>query len=262
MISNTVVIFLRDLLPIFILFAYISNMPINTNLFSHFWKKLISVGTVVATLLIYVTTEYISEIFEGRGIELSSAAALIFVWLSLVLITVFTQFLTSGLRALLLGISLVLFTAIQSAEFLIYFGVFAQYSDNLPSILIACILGLGICISFTVLLRFILSELLLSGRSVFFYGLWFAFLAGQVSQVIGLLSQVDIIDDAPALFSLQALISNASEYGHALHALIGYESSPNVRLIGLYLITFLLPLLLKILVDRQDQSAYREGNQK
>lgn len=260
MIANTVIVFLRDILPIFILYSYISAMsfkPIQNASFA--WAKLSILG-ILTTLILYSFIEAISESFAGAGIEVFYSAALTVMWLSLSIATLLSNKHENALSSLLLAAGIVVFITLKGAGFLIYFGVSGQTSSNLFSVFLGCVIGIGICISFSLLLKFLLSEIAQSRSNWPLSFLWYAFLAGQFSQVIGLLSQVDYINDSPPLFAMNAYINDASEYGHVLNALLGYESSPSLAFIGFYLTVLCLPIGLQLLLQKSPLHTLLEGN--
>lgn len=259
MISNTVIVFLRDLLPIFILYAYISAMPQKpTQKMSLVWLTAIVTG-ILTTLMLNSFIEVISERFDGAGIEVLYSAALAIMWLSLSTATLWPNKRHSTVISPLMLIGIVVLITLKGAEFLIYFGVFIQTSDNLPSIFVGCVIGIGICISFSLLLKFLLSETLQTGAYWLFSLLWFAFLAGQFSEIIGLLSQVDYLSLSPPLFNLSLYVNDASEYGHVLNALLGYESSPSLTFIEFYLVVLCAPIGLNTLMKNSSFHTLIEG---
>ena len=67
------------------------------------------------------------------------------------------------------------------------------------------------------------------------YTFWALFLTGQLSQIINLLQQVDIIKSRAALWDSSTLVEDSSEYGHLFNTLFGYEARPSSEFITLYL---------------------------
>lgn len=260
MISNTVIVFLRDILPIFILYSYISAMSLKPLQNASFvWAKLSMLG-ILTTLILYFFIEVISESFEGAGIEVFYSAALAVMWLSFSIATLLSNKHENAMLSFLLSIGIVVFITLKGAGFLIYFGVSGQTSGNLLAVFLGCVIGIGICISFSLLLKFLLAEIAQSRSNWLVSLLWFAFLAGQFSQVIGLLSQVDYISDGPPVLAMNAYINDASEYGHVLNALMGYESSPSLAFIGFYLSVLCLPVGLQMLMQKSPLHTLVEGN--
>ena len=96
MIINTIILFLRDLLPIFILFCYLSvliekrcevkrerqlKMSLINNLFNkkqsyQLWLITMLIG-ILSALLLANTAEYIADWFNGTGLEIISTSLLI-----------------------------------------------------------------------------------------------------------------------------------------------------------------------------------------
>lgn len=249
MISNTVILFLRDFLPIFVLFCYLTILFGSKNLSSSYWFKSIFFG-VMLTILFFVTAELISDLYEGAGLEIAHASLLVIAFNCLLLSHLlypnpnnigigFTVFFFVGVGS---------FIALKGTEFLIFFSVYEQQEEQLFNIAIGCVVGLAICISFSALYRFFLQELFESKYKWIFSLGWYLFLAGQFSQITSFLSQVDIISvDAP-IFDLSPFVKDSSEYGHILNALVGYESSPTKGFFTTYIIALLFPFMVQFLI--------------
>lgn len=245
MMTNTVIVFLRDLLPIFVLLTYLSTILKGSTLSSQFWFTTLLFG-IATTLCIFIGVEYISEWFEGAGFEVGLACLLLISFIVFLgvkpLISCNKQLPQAYSGFLIIGIAC--FMAFKGTEFLIYFSVNGQQQDQFTNILIACILGFGICVSFSALLKFLLNELKESAYPILFWLCWSGFLAGHISQITVLLSQVDIIQLGAPMFDISHFIKDSSEYGHILHALLGYESSPSLGFILVYITAFCIPFII------------------
>lgn len=234
MISNTVVVLLRDLLPLFILFAYLFSLDVFCA-FGKKWTGIITVSILSSLALFYVSFEMIAESFDGRGYELFSSMMFIAFFLCFVCVTFIQSSALNLLRNVLIAIGIVTLTTLKGTEFLVYFGVFIQQGDDLFSIFIGFLMGISICISFHLLYRFFLQELVRHNRQSIVYLMWFSFLTGQIIQIPERLSQVNLIEIGTPLLNLSQFVQDHSEYGHVLNALFGYESSPSAVFIVVYL---------------------------
>lgn len=244
MIINTVVLFLRDLLPVFILLCYLIVF-----FEPRAWMKPYGISGlvlgVIGTLFFFVVAEIISEWFEGAGIEILRVFLIFVTYLSLLIsVRLFTKQQYSRKEMYILVLGIAAFLVVKGSAFLIFFDVYMQQKDNVFNIFIGCFVGLGICISFSALFIFLLTELKQKKLSVIVNVLWYLFLAGQLSHVIAYLSQVDLMEIGTPLFNLEHFIKDSSEYGHILNALFGYESSPSKTFIFVYCIAFMLPLII------------------
>lgn len=233
MISNTVVVLLRDLLPLFILFSYLSALQT----FRTQWRnglQLTAISACVSVSLFYFSFEYITESADGTGYEILSSVMLMIFWLSAATATIFHPHLPQTRVNALVVIGSGLLITLKTTEFLIYFGVLVQNSANILAVVLGFLMGIAICISFYLLFRFFLTELLSKNKQKVAYLLWFTFLTGQVVQIPERLSQINLINLGSPVFQLGNIVQDSSEYGHVLHVLTGYESSPSFAYLCLY----------------------------
>lgn len=234
MLINTGILFLRDALPLFILLAILLS----------FWQhcgRSIAIGCavgLVVTTLIVEEHNMVSEYFEGAGYELLQCLTLIAAF-SLSAILLSTGNLLGRHCPKLVITLLVAFTVIpHSANFSVFLVGFVSQKDALTPILVGTLLGGGICASVAVLLNLLLTSL----KQTFSSQLMFAiFAAGQVSNCTILLQQIDWLPDPGALWNSQ-FISDESEYGHLLKALIGYEAAPSSIYLAVYATALMLLL--------------------
>jgi len=252
MIINTVIVFLRDLLPIFVLFSYLAIILKNKHLPFYFWIISLLAG-LTASLILFTNVETVTEYFDGAGLEIILTSLLVIGFVAFLTVKSFSIDLyhKSALMKAILLLGICAFIAFKSTEFLIYFTVNIQQQDQLMNIIIGCILGFGICISFSALLSFLLQELQATRFNTVFWLCWYAFLAGHISQSTALLSQVDIVEFGAPFFDMSHIIQDSSEYGHILHALFGYESSPSFGFLFVYLACLFIPISLDIFSRRK-----------
>lgn len=247
MIINTVILFLSDLLPVFILFCYVYVLFERTGEIKLFWLQSILFGGFGSLIFAYYA-QYISDWFDGAGIEVLRTLLLSFSYLCLVVgcfVSSTCKRFNAFIKPLLIsGCSLLLVE--KGSSFLIYFTVNMQLNNNLINIVIGCFVGIGICLSFSVLFSFILKELLYKKQYWATLLFWCLFLAGQVSASVNYLSQVDLLHVGPSIVNFGHYINDNSELGHILKALVGYEASPSITLIIIYVIAFILSFFLSV----------------
>lgn len=215
------------------------------------WIQSAIIGAML-TLLMFVSAESLSELFGAKGLELTHVILILIAYCLFVAIPVLNvTHVKARLKIILvLCLSAGAFVSLKGTEFIFYFWVHKDASGQLLNILIGCILGLGICISFSILFRFFLHELFYSRYLPAFLYLWFSFLAGQLSQITSLLSQVDLIVAQAPVMDISRIVNDSSEYGHILNALIGYESSPNPTMLTVYVIGLFIPLIIHLVLTR------------
>ncbi|MEG3767151.1 FTR1 family iron permease [Alteromonas sp. 14N.309.X.WAT.G.H12] len=236
MLINTVVLFLRDMLPIGLLISLLLAMPGIT-----VKPLLLRVAvTFTVALAIYSYLSHISQLAEGTGFELLKVAFFIGAWIGICAIArVSNDQLHSehwGLNLLLLGIGIP-----NSLHFMVYF--FSALSSHTDSkLLIGSILGLGISTSIAILLHIFLSTLL-KHKLTFHITTWFV--AAQTAGIATLLEQIDILPTPHQAWSTTQLVSDESEYGHLLNALLGYEATPSVSYLCVFFIALVTPYLIR-----------------
>lgn len=259
MIINTIILFLRDLLPIFILLSYLHVLLKNKTLPFAYLSPSILLG-VVGSVLFFLIAPYISEYLEGTGMERVFVSLLLITYSFLSFISVFTSKQKLSLLPIKVMISLGItaFVIFKVSTFLIFFNSYFQQQGNALYSLIGCIVGLGICASFSALFTFILTELIERNKNTVINICWALFLAGQVSQITIYLSQVDLINVGPPILNLSGFIQDNSEYGHVLKALIGYEESPSLVFLIIYGLALVLPFLTRSFIAKYYRYIHRE----
>lgn len=255
MLINTVILFIRDLLPIFILFGYLKAWLPTTALNNKKITLAVICGAISAFAFYYIA-EHISDWFNGAGIELSRITLLILFYITFTYILIFIKqknILSLKQTAIVLLTS-ISFITVKGSEFLIFFNAYWHQTNSLNNIIIGCAVGLGICASFSLLFNFILHELKQNNAMRFIYLCCCLFAAGQVSHIVDYLTQVDLLPAYEPLFNLSAYIKDSSEYGHILSAILGYESAPSASLVITYVIAFICPLVLRLPLNSTVQS--------
>jgi high-affinity iron transporter len=243
MLINTVILFLRDALPIFVLLVFLSaHLKAN--------RRWISLSLLTGGILgvLYVTQiQLIATWFQGNGIELLR-------WLVQCIIYLLTLLLgysllnpkkvPQGWLFVIAAIMMGLTFAAKGGNFMLYFAGYWQQSNMLQSMLVGTLLGIGICASIAILLY--LCALWLRQQ----YGPWLSWLlilvhtTGQLTNTLSLLVQIDLIDDSSAFWDSQNMVSNQSEIGYFLNVLLGYQATPSLVQLALYFSAVLLPIVI------------------
>ncbi|MFT6898324.1 MAG: high-affinity iron transporter [Paraglaciecola sp.] len=243
MLINTVILFLRDALPVFVLMAFLLA----------FWQhcgRSITIGCavgLVVTTLIVLERSTVSQYFEGAGYELLKCLTLITAFCLSAVILSTSNIVERHCPKLVITL-LVAFTFIpHSADFSVFLVGFSSQKDALTPILLGTFLGGGICASVAVLLNLLLTSLKQKRLSQLMFAI---FAAGQISNCPLLLQQIDWIPDPGALWNSQ-FISDESEYGHLLKALMGYEAAPSIIYIAVYATALMLLIGISFYASRR-----------
>ncbi len=231
MLINTVLIFLRELLPLCLLLA--------TLLAWHggVWRSFVSyfaLPSVVLLSLISLQMVWISEQLDGLGLELLYACLylLCFVLLCVSAFRARWALIASALAAACLF-------SISGSNLLLYIWLPTQLDNTPADLLLGAALGAGIGTSIAVLWYYVLTELK-QWRIQSFALVLSLCGARQVMMASALLIQSDWLIAGPQLWHTEQLLSEQSELGFFLQALMGYEATPSVSQLVLYLLSFAL----------------------
>jgi high-affinity iron transporter len=249
MLINTVILFLRDALPVFIFMSLLASLG-HASLTEKKPLAIALASGALGALIIVNSANYISHLFDGAGMELlTSLITMMFYLLASCLVVLLDQGRAPvQILGAIIFSAILLTTSINGASFLVFLtGYWSQYGTAQPLIL-GIVLGLGISTSFSILLYFLLGWLRSIGLRNAHHVLIVLFAAGQLAQTVNLLSQVDVITDSPNLWDTGQLISDNSEAGYVLASLFGYEASPSLVQVLVNITAVLLPLLAIIIL--------------
>ena len=233
MLINTVVLILRDTLPIFLLLSVLLALP-GVSRLSLVWR--------IASLLVTAAMTYsylgvISRLAEGAGFELLKSLLLVTAWIGICTLVIFPlsrcYLVSVGITLLVLGIGLP-----NSLHFMVYFVSELSRNSDSTLLFLGTTIGLGISISIAILLNIALTHFL-SHKATFFFTT--VFVAAQVANIALLLEQIDILPTPQQVWDSSQIINDNSEYGHLLNALIGYEATPSMSYIMLFIFTLVVP---------------------
>ena len=241
MLINTVILFLRDALPIFVLVVYLYvHLPA-----SKLWLLICFLTGALLSLIYINQIHIIGQWFDGKGIELSLWIYQIFVYL-LALVLGYGLHQNQSSNKLYLywvaGLMVSLTLVSKGSNFVLYFDGYLNQSNAIQSMLLGTFLGLGICLSLAILLY--LTAQWLKQR----LGPWSTWLlvliyvTGQLVNALPLLVQVDVIDASATAWSSQHFVSNEFEFGHLFNVLFGYQAAPSIAQVIVYVFALLIPL--------------------
>ena len=240
MLINTVILFLRDALPIFVLVVYLYAHLSANNL----WLLINLLIGALLSLLYINQIHLIGQWFDGIGVEL-------FLCLSQSLIYFLTLVLAYGLSRnysinkyalhCVAGLMVSLTLVSKGSNFVVYFDGYLNQSNVLQSMLLGTFLGLGICLSLATLLYLAAQWLKQHWGPWATWLLIHIYVTGQLVNAIPLLIQVDLIDASDTAWSSQHIVSNEFELGHLFNVLFGYQASPSIDQIIVYVFALLTP---------------------
>jgi high-affinity iron transporter len=251
MLINTVILFLRDALPFFVLLSLVLSMlPVGLK-----WLSLSLLAGLAGSLLLLDQIDRLSQQLAGAGMELMLFSCHLLVYLAIVAAAfIYLQELQElphsakskqktttlqGIAGLMIATSLF----INGVSFSIYFVNFWSQADAPQSILLGTALGLGICLSISVLLYFSMLWLKQMFGPISIVLALVLHASGQLADAVSLLVQVDWLEQSEGLWDLSNIFHDQSEFAHLFNALFGYRASPSYHQLGLYSVACILPLL-------------------
>jgi high-affinity iron transporter len=259
MLINTVILFLRDALPIFVLVVYLySHLSA-----SQLWLFICLLAGALLSLAYINQIHIIGQWFDGNGIELS-------LWMSQLLIYILALVLGYGLTRThaayryfmfwVAGLMLSLTLVSKGSNFILYFDGYLNQSNVLQPLLLGTFLGLGICLSLAVLLYLAAQWLKQQFDSWATWTLILVYVTGQLVNALPLLVQVDLIDPSATAWSSRHFVSNEYEFGHLFNVLFGYQATPSIAQVTVYVLALLFPLA--IFYWLKQRSASQPGNKQ
>ncbi|MDC8829276.1 FTR1 family iron permease [Alteromonas gilva] len=236
MLINTVILFIRDTLPVFLMLSLLLAQQ-----GASFWHLLS--GTVVGWMLalaLYFNLAAVSALFDGGGLELIKSAVLLLLLCGLCL---FLERLRGGQSAQAQRLSFVLMTGltlVNAIHFLVYIVAYWSAPKAGTAMIVGNVIGLGISMSVGVLLYVLTKALAIV---LLQHTLLTVFVAGQVAGIALLLEQINLLPNQTRLWDTSGWVADDSEYGHFLNALMGYEATPTGAYVMIYVCSVLLPVL-------------------
>ena len=247
MLINTVLLFLQNALPIFIITTLLlisfSSKTINT--VSVKWTILGLMLTTVAAFILSSNLENISQTVDGKGVELFLSFAHVLIYCFSIGLFILNS--TDGDIFFKKQIAFIIFfviSCVNGAHFIIYLTNYWAQAQQVESMLVGIILGGGICLSISILFYFLLkyADQKIHLKTSNYFLLFFAL--GQLMHAIVLLQQVDILPTSQSVWDSGAFIAESSEIGQLLTVLFGYETTPSPLHLIIYIIAFTIPVMM------------------
>jgi len=174
-----------------------------------------------------------SPLFDYQGLEYAQIGLCILTFIS-ALYYVIKQATAAFMIAIISVMTLYL------SHYIIYLIGFWQSNEAAQSLFIGTFLGLGICSSFSVLLYFLLSAIKQRFGLTPLLVLLALNSAAKLVVALDLASQIDLIATTVTVWDLRDILTENSEFGRVLRALIGYEATPNLTSLLSYVLSSVL----------------------
>lgn len=241
MLINTVILFLRDALPIFVLLGLLlAQVRLSKTLLS----GALLLGFALSLIFIQ-QVDSLGMLFDGAGLEITLWSLHVIFYINVLVL----GYVCLGARSehlnpvwFAVGLIVIMFVA-KGSNFLLYFNGFFNQLDALQSMSIGTLLGLGICLSVAILLFFFMHGLRVRFGRIAPWIVLLVFASGELMNSLHLLVQVDLLHTSAPVWNSQWLIDDESEYGHLFNVLFGYVSAPTMLQISVFTAAIVLPLL-------------------
>ncbi|MDX1492303.1 MAG: FTR1 family protein [Pseudohongiellaceae bacterium] len=242
--TSAVIIILREVLEAMLLICTLMASARAVGLHIRWMPFAIVVGISGAFSYALFLSE-ISSSFDGFGQEIVNSALLITVTICLVVhnfVAIRINGIGRSTHLVRLSIA-VMCTAIamamtrEGAEMYLYVYAYGVLAGETLSVLSGAVIGAGIGLSLGTFVYYGLRSL--SPRVCLFTcaGVVAVVGASMVSQATLYLSQADILQMQAPVWDTSNIVSESSLLGELLHASIGYEASPTLTQLMLYLVT-------------------------
>ena len=247
MLINTLVLWLKDLTPVFVasalflslLLSKTSNMQVKKPS-SHLISFIFSIvsGVFLACVMVLLMDK-LSQLFEYKGYEIIITCCYLLLFIGFI-------FYILTRKPYWIIVSLSILVAIKLVSFITYFSLYYQNSELFQAKSYGLFLAAGITTSLSILLFLVLEKIKEYYSIKIVFWLTIIFVAGQLNLITPLLIQVDLISDMGSLWDTSTYIQDDSEYGLLLKSLIGYEATPSI----IHLMVFVSVLILSFLAMR------------
>ena len=180
----------------------------------------------------------ISDWFDGMGYEAVNAALQVGVYgFILAVIWRLGRYPAKARSGLVwyTGLTVGLAITREGAELVLYFSGFQRGSAVLPEVLFGSVIGAGVGFSVGALLYYLLLSVRTTVRQPLILGLLVLLGAGLCSQATTLLIQADWLPAREPVWNSGSWLPESSVIGQLLFAMVGYEATPSLLQVLLYL---------------------------
>jgi len=208
----------------------------------------------------------ISNWFDGVGQEVVSATLQGLIYMLFVSVAVLvlqhTRYPGNLNRSapFIMGLAVALAVTREGFEALVYIYGFASVVPQFLTVILGTVIGTGIGISVGVLLYYFLRHPAVQHSPTIAIGLLALFGAGLMSQATQLLIQADWLPSQLPLWDTSGWLPEGSIAGQLLYVLIGYEATPTVIYVAVYLTALTILLAMAVLIGRSGSFAVKRAD--
>lgn len=240
MLINAVIIILREVLEASLIMGVLLALS-QLNLLSKTWCVKAVILGVLGAVVYAVNLAIISALHDGVGQEIVNTALYVFIFIFVLLIIYGLrdkQYSNVAIAAMFACVALAVVR--EGSEIIVYIHGFSTIPELFTPILIGSSIGAGIGLSMGVFIYYLIVNL------PFLYGVRFSFIVlvfiagGMVSQATQMLLQADLISSDLPIWDTSHIVSEQSIVGQILFAMMGYEATPILLQVVLYVFSILL----------------------
>tara|TARA_R110001592_G_scaffold67058_4_gene205822 strand:+ start:493 stop:1305 length:813 start_codon:yes stop_codon:yes gene_type:complete len=248
--TDAVIIVLREVLEAMLLICML--MASSTAMGYRFrWMGLALLLGVCGATVYALRLEQISMAFEGFGQEIVNSTLLIAISVMLAAHNFLAiKQLNDPKYRIPYGLLLVVFASTVSmamtregAEIYLYGYSYGVLAGNMSSVFSGGAIGVGIGLSIGTFFYYALKSLPRNKRLITCCVVSLVLAAGMMGQAALYLSQADLLPSQGPLWDTSNVFAESSLIGELLHAAIGYEASPSLTQVLLYMGSILTSLL-------------------
>ncbi|KAF7772541.1 hypothetical protein PMAN_b0109 [Pseudoalteromonas marina] len=229
MLITSLVMSLNQLLPVAILLILLQVVA-KQSLMKLLGGLILGIGL---SFLFVKSAPLMSPLFDYQGLEYAQIGLCILIFISALYYAI-----KQATAAFMIAIISVM--TLYLSHYIIYLIGFWQSNEAAQSLFIGTFLGLGICSSFSVLLYFLLSAIKQRFGLTPLLVLLALNSAAKLVVALDLASQIDLIATTVTVWDLRDILTENSEFGRVLRALIGYEATPNLTSLLSYVLSSVL----------------------
>jgi high-affinity iron transporter len=257
MLINSVIIILREVLEASLIMGVLLALSQLNALPKNWCTKAILIGLVGA--FIYANNLlFISALQDGIGQEMVNIGLYVLIFISVLIIIYTVGFQSSSTLATFAMLCCLAVAIIrEGAEIMVYIQGFAAIPELRTPVLLGGAIGAGIGISIGVFIYYSLVSM-----SVI-YGVRFSLLVliliagGVVSQATQMLLQADLVPSQLPIWDTSSFISEQSTVGQVMFAMMGYEATPTLLQVLVYITSIVLSSALASVTLRRYKQAVK-----
>ncbi|WP_349560718.1 iron transporter [Pseudoalteromonas sp. NFXS39] len=228
MLITSLLMSINQLLPVVILAVLLGLIvPLN--------QRQLCIYAVIGILMSLVFVQgaaWVSQLFDHRGLE--------FMQMLLCIVIFAAALISCQQRSQAAAVALVATMTLYLSHYMIYLVSFWHSKDTAEPLILGTLLGVGICISFGVLLFFLLESVVKRAGVQPLVVLLALNATAKLLILLDLASQVDLLDVTSNYLDWRGFLVENSELGRVLKALLGYEATPSKTALWVYVVAALV----------------------